>query len=153
MACYIIAGRDPFQVPRLCRPLYSTSLNLFQLAIFHPCPFTQNRMSLGFISFIWSSSIPALPKVFLLTFSNTRHSQSICIDVSFCVPYFLHDGDFTPPSLCRMYLRLTCPHNLRLLYGIKHPTYVRVKPYYSVWNRYEIWFSWADFCQWCWWDG
>ncbi len=61
-------------------------------------------MPLSLTSFIWSS--PSGP---LLTLSNPGHSQNMCTDVSFSGPHFLHDGDFTLPTLCSMYLRLARP--------------------------------------------
>ncbi len=66
-------------------------------------------MTLSLFTFIWSSFIRALPRVFLLTVSNAGHSQSMCADVSFSVPHFQYDGDFTLPVLRSMYLGTGTP--------------------------------------------
>ncbi len=48
---------------------------------------------LSLTSFIWSSSIRAVPRVLPLVFSNVWHSQNRCTDVPLSAPHFQRDGD------------------------------------------------------------
>ncbi len=74
LQCYVMEHymSVPILRLRLSNPLSSISLYLFQQAVYHPCLFTRAMMSPNLTSIIWSSSIWALPRFFLLTLSYTH---------------------------------------------------------------------------------
>ncbi len=106
---FLFARWVPIGTPGLrpAGPLSYTSHLNSQGLFRSPAPYRGPR-SRSLTSFICSGSIPAKPKICILTFSNTGHSHKMCIDFPFSALHLLHES-LCSPLLVQHVLQIHMP--------------------------------------------